>query len=172
MLRSVLCALILFLSLPQAAAASDAIRSSVPNAQIVGEGVLTYAFWDVYRATLYAPDGVWAAQKPFALSIEYFRHLKGKAIADRSVQEMRGQGFKDEVLLATWHARMKSIFPDVQKGTVLSAIYLPGSETVFYRDGNKIGAIEDDDFGQRFFSIWLDKKTSEPQLRRALLGEK
>lgn len=146
------------------------VQTSVPGAAVVGRGVLSYAFWDIYEATLFAPEGVWDANKPYALSIEYFRALNGKAIADRSVQEMRQQGFTNEVTLAAWNAQMKAIFPDVDNGTVLTAVYVPGQHTTFYKGADTIGVIKGDDFGKSFFGIWLAEKTSEPRLRRALLG--
>lgn len=152
------------------AAPVEAVQASVPGATVVGSGVLFYAFWDIYEATLFAPGGVWDANQPHALSIEYFRALDGKAIADRSVQEIRQQGFTDEVTLAAWHAQMKAIFPDVKKGTVLTAVYIPDAHTTFYKGAETIGVIKDDAFGKAFFGIWLAEKTSEPKLRRALLG--
>lgn len=133
---------------------------------------MTYAFWDVYEATLYAPEGVWDPTQAYALSIKYYRALEGKAIADRSVQEMRKQGFTDEVKLAAWNAQMKAIFPDVSDGTVLTAVHMPGQPTIFYRGDQNLGAIKGDDFSALFFGIWLAEKTSEPKLRRALLGLK
>ena len=153
-----------------AALASETVLASVPSASVVGRGVLSYAFWDVYQATLYAPKGRFDLSKPVALSIEYYCAIDGKDIADRSVQEMRKQGFNDEIKLATWNAQMKAIFPDVRDGTVLSAVYTPGRQTVFYSGSTIIGTIKGDDFGRLFFGIWLDEKTSEPELRRALLG--
>ncbi len=153
------------------AQAADTVVKAVPNAAVVGRGVLTYAFWDVYQATLYAPEGKWQPSQPFALSLEYFREIKGKAIADRSIQEMRKQGFKDEVKLAAWNAQLKAIFPNVKDGTVLSAVYVPGQYTAFYNGADKIGTIKGDEFGRLFFGIWLDERTSAPDLRRALLGQ-
>lgn len=150
----------------------ETVQASVPNISVVGRGVLSYAFWDIYEATLFAPEGVWDPNKPFALSIEYFRALKGKEIADRSVQEIRQQGFTNEVTLAAWNSQMKAIFPDVKKGTVLTAVYMPDKKTTFYNGAEIIGVIKDDDFGKSFFGIWLAEKTSEPKLRRALLGLK
>lgn len=154
----------------QPAAADEAILEALPGASVVGRGILSYAFWDVYKATLYAPKGRWSPAQPFALSIEYYRAIDGDDIADRSVQEMRKQGFNDEVKLAAWNAQMKDIFPDVKDGLILSAVYLPGKQTAFYSGGTVIGSIKGDEFGKMFFGIWLDEKTSEPDLRRALLG--
>lgn len=154
----------------QSAFAVEVALSFVPSPAVVGRGVLSYAFWDVYEATLYAPRGQWDPLKPFALSIEYYHAIDGKDIADRSVQEMRHQGYTDEVKLAAWNAQMKEIFPNVKKGTVFSAVYIPGKETIFYNGNQVIGIIKGDDFGRSFFDIWLNEKTSEPTLRRALLG--
>lgn len=161
----------LFLCGLSTAHALESVQATVPDASVVGRGTLTYAFWDIYDATLYAPQGKWDRSKPFALSIRYNWPLDGKSIADRSVQEIRKQGFQDEVKLATWNAQMKSIFPDVGQGTVLTAVHAPGVKTVFYHDNKIIGSIKGDEFGRYFFDIWLSEKTSAPDLRRNLLGQ-
>lgn len=170
MRRRFLIALTALIFYAQSALASETILASVPSASVVGRGVLSYAFWDVYEATLYAPKGRFDPEKPFALSIEYYHSINGKDIADRSVQEMRKQGFNDEIKLAAWNGQMKAIFPDVEDGTVLSAVYRPGNQTIFYNGNKAIGSIKGDDFGRLFFGIWLGERTSEPELRRALLG--
>ncbi|HWV14502.1 MAG TPA: chalcone isomerase family protein [Cellvibrio sp.] len=170
MRRKILIFLSLFFIQTNSVFANEKILAAVPDAAIVGSGVLSYAFWDIYQATLYAPQGHWNSAQPFSLSITYYRAIKGTDIADRSVQEMRKQGFLDEVKLAAWHAQMKSIFPNVNHGTVLSAVFMPEKHTIFYKGTDTIGSIKGDDFGQLFFGIWLDPKTSEPKLRRELLG--
>lgn len=155
----------------QTALATETVLASVPRAAVVGRGVLSYAFWDVYKATLYAPDGRFESGRPVALKIEYLISINGKDIADRSVQEIRKQGFADEGKLSDWNMQMKAIFPDVRNGTILSAVYQPGQRTVFYDGSTTIGSIAGDDFGRLFFGIWLGERTSEPKLRRALLGQ-
>lgn len=150
----------------------EQFATHVPNAQLVGEGKLTYMLWDVYTAHLYAPGGNWNMEEPFALTLHYLRHLNGKAIAERSVEEIRKQGFRDEVKLAAWYREMESIFPDVNKGDEITGIYLPGKKTVFYLNGEKIGHVMDAEFGTHFFNIWLDAKTSEPELRQMLVGSR
>ncbi len=170
MLHKLLIFLSAFLFYAPSAFATELISASVPNASVVGRGILSYVFWDVYEATLYAPKGQFDPAKPVALSIKYYHAINGKDIADRSVQEIRGQGFTDEVKLAAWNSQMKRVFPNVKDGTVLSAVYIPGKHTSFYDGRTPIGAIKGDDFGRLFFGIWLNEKTSKPELRRALLG--
>jgi hypothetical protein len=170
MLPRLLILLCMFQVYTQGAWANETLLSPVPNAAVVGRGVLYYAFWDIYEATLYAPKGRFDPMKPFALSIKYYHAIDGKHIADKSVQEIRKQGFNDEIKLATWHTQMKAIFPNVKDGTVLSAVYQPGKQTIFYNGNKFIGSIRGDDFARLFFAIWLGERTSDQKLRRALLG--
>lgn len=146
------------------------VKQHLPSAQKIGEGRLTYLLWDVYDARLYAPEGEWDRQRPFALTLHYLRNLEGDAIADRSVEEIRKQGYDDEIRLAAWHSQMRDIFPDVTDGTELTGLYTPGEATQFYENGKWIGSVKDAEFGVHFFNIWLSEKTTEPELRRHLLG--
>ncbi len=150
--------------------ANDVVQKYIPDAKPVGTGRLSVAFWEVYDATLYAPEGKWNARKPYALSIHYFREIAGADIAKRSVEEMQKQGFSDTKKLALWHKKMQKIFPDVQNGSELTAVLTTQKSTHFYSDGKRIGSIKDAEFGTHFFNIWLSEKTSEPALRRKLLG--
>jgi hypothetical protein len=142
----------------------------VPQAGKVGDGVLTYLFWDVYKATLYAPGSAWRPDAPFALTLSYMRDLKGRDIAERTITEIRDQGFADEAKLSDWSARLTALFPDVGDGDSLTAIRDAAGRTLFYGGSKQIGAIDDPAFGRCFFDIWLGEKTSEPKLRRTLLG--
>lgn len=169
MLRNVFIALFLFVCAPAAFSTETALQQ-IPDAKIVGEGRLSFAFWDIYDATLYAPKGRLDNQSPFALSIRYMRDIRGQEIAERSVQEIRALGFYDQKKLATWHSQMKDIFPDVSSDTVLTALFLPDGLTRFYRGNQEIGHVKDAQFAYWFSSIWLSENTSEPELRRRLLG--
>jgi hypothetical protein len=142
----------------------------MPDAGKVGAGVLTYLFWDVYTATLYAPGSKWRSDAPFALTLRYMRDLKGRDIADRTIDEIRDQGFTDEAKLSDWATRLAALFPDVADGDSLTAVRDAAGRTLFYGASEQIGAIDDPEFGPRFFDIWLGEKTSEPKLRRQLLG--
>lgn len=158
-----------FLSITPAYAQSH-IHSHIPNAQKIGQGRMSVMFWNIYDAALYAPESTWQEDKPFALQLSYLKQFKGKKIADRSIVEIRGQGFTDEVKLATWHTQMRQIFPDVNEGVRLTGIKTKTGETIFYKNDTKIGTIKDPAFSTAFFNIWLSDKTSAPNLRRKLLG--
>lgn len=164
--------MMLLMLAPQVMADLKIALQLIPNAELVGAARLKYLLWDVYDAELYAPDGNWRADLPFALSLRYLLRLDGEEIADRSIQEMRKQGFSDDATLAAWTEQMRSIFPDVEKNARLVGIRTESGETHFHYNGAFIGEIKDPAFGQWFFSIWLSESTSQPRLRAQLLGEK
>ena len=153
-----------------AAANPDIAKRYIADAHKIGDGVLTYLFWDVYRATLYAPAADWRAVSPFVLSLAYLRDLRGADIAERTIDEIRKQGFNDAAKLSDWSARLTKLFPDVTDGVSLTAVRDARGRTVLYRGDVQIGLVDDTMFAKRFFDIWLGEKTSEPKLRRALLG--
>lgn len=165
----------LCLMIPLMAKAGDnalsAVKTYIPNAALVGSGRMNYLMFQVYDATLYAPNGQYKKGQPVALSLHYLRSLEGRQIADRSAEEIRRQGFKDEITLATWHEQMRRIFVDVSNGTILTGIRTAKGQTVLLKDGKKIGTFPDPEFARYFFDIWLGRHTSEPELRKALLGK-
>jgi hypothetical protein len=138
---------------------------------VVGSARLTVLLFKVYDATLYAPKGQYNPEQSFALSLRYLRAFQGDKIAQRSVEEMRKQGYANEKKLALWHRQMSSLFPDVKAGTELTAVRTPSGDAVFYRGLERIGHIKDPEFSQQFFNIWLGSKSSEPEMRKQLLSQ-
>ena len=164
--------LVVLCILPGSAIAESAMSTDarhIANPQKVGEAVLKYLFCGVYRVELFATPAGWRPDAPFALTLNYLRDLAGADIVDRTISEMRGQGFSDEKTLADWRSRLLTIFPDVSEGTRLTGVRDSDGKTIFYLNGTKIGEIDDPSFTRPFFDIWLGEKTSEPALRRALL---
>ncbi|BAL27527.1 chalcone isomerase family protein [Azoarcus sp. KH32C] len=119
----------------------------------------------IYEATLWAGDN--PLQPPLALRLDYHRSIRGAAIVEASVKEMRKLG-SDEAELERWTAQMKALFPDVVAGDSITGHYRPDG-AVFLHNGRGIGEIADAGFARRFFGIWLDTGTSAPELRAALL---
>ena len=175
-LKIVLLSLFLLLgaaAFAQASANSKAVVNQyIDNAALVGEGRLTYIFWDVYDASLYAPKGEWSYDKPFALTLHYLRDFEGADIANLSIKSIRKLGFDNEVKLATWHTQLNEIFPNVGNGNEMTGVYQPSGATSFYKDGQKIGVVKDTEFGEWFFDIWLSEKTERKELRKEVLGLK
>jgi len=168
--RRLIAALLILSAFSVSVAERSLLNQHIPQVEKVGEGSLTYMFWHVYDAALYASEGQWQAEQPYALSLTYQRSLEGKKIADRSIEEIRRQGINDELKMASWHRQLSGILPDVEQGTILTGIYTEDKTTVFYHADTRIGEINDPDFGKHFFAIWLGENTLAPKLRKQLLA--
>lgn len=119
----------------------------------------------VYEATLWAAED--PQRPPLALRLDYKRNIAGSAIAEASVKEMRRFNV-DEATLGRWGALMGKLFPDVRPGDFIVGIYRPDGAAFLY-NGQPLGEIADPVFARHFFGIWLDARTSAPDLRAALL---
>jgi len=150
--------------------ANNSVQSIIPTAKLVGEGRLSYLVWNIYDAELYAPEGTWKDNQPFALKLTYLMDIEGKKIANRSAVEIREQGTANEVQLATWHSQMCKIFPNIVKGETITGIYTKDAQTIFYKNDEEIGRIIDPQFSKAFFGIWLNENTNAPDLRHKLLN--
>lgn len=146
------------------------LATLVPNAGVVGQGTLSVVFFNIYNAKLYAPAGKLQNTQPFALEMTYLRAVSGADIIDHSVNEIRNQGATNPQTLTDWQNQLAAIFTDVTAKTVLLAVFMPTGETLFYRDNRPIGTIKDAELSKRFANIWLGNNTSQPALRRQLLG--
>ncbi|MBK8064830.1 MAG: chalcone isomerase family protein [Betaproteobacteria bacterium] len=163
------------------------VLQHAPGVEMRGSGTLRWLGLRIYDAVLWAaparPAGTngttgttgttvadFDYTRPFALQLRYARSLKGAAIADRSVEEITRLGLGSPAQRAQWGAAMRRLFPDVVDGTTLAGVHLPGRGARFYLNGQPLGEIADPAFSQAFFAIWLDAKTSAPELRSALLG--
>ncbi len=150
------------LAIPRPAQSST---ESLRGLQRWGKGSFRRFGFLVYDATLWAGDD--PRRPPLALRLDYQRNIAGKAIAEASVKEMR-RFVSDDSTLQTWGTEMQAIFPDVKTGDHILGVY-HASGARFYHNDQSIGTIENPDFAAAFFAIWLDERTSAPELRTALL---
>lgn len=148
------------------------VTSLLPDARLHGSATLRFFGLDIYQASLWVPAGFDPArwqQHTFALQLTYLRDLKGHAIAQRAVTEMRRQDTLDDTLADQWEARMAALFPDVRRGDRITGVHLPGRGARFVANGRELGDVADPRFARMFFGIWLAPQTSEPGIRTALL---
>ena len=144
------------------------INSALNSAQLQGTGRLNWWGFHIYDASFYR---VGAPSSPeFAIDIRYQKSFTGIAIANSSAEEMKKMGVPD-AQAALWGKELASIFPNIESGQTLTAVYAPKQGTIFYHDGKRIAQIPGVEFSKAFFGIWLDSKTSVPKLRNELLGQ-
>jgi hypothetical protein len=168
------CTLVALLALPWAAQARPPeLSAELPGARLRGEGLLRFLGLRVYGARLWVLDGFKPedfVRHPLALELEYARELVGKRIAERSLVEMKKVGAVPDDKAAAWLAAMEQTFPDVKAGDRITGLYRPDEGVRFYVNGKLGREIRDAEFGRLFIGIWLSPRSSEPALRRALLG--
>ena len=140
--------------------------------QKVGEASLKVFVWPVYNSRLYSADGNYVAgQRPVRLEIEYLRDVDAEDLVSHTRNEWQHQGVTHEGQ-PHWLARLAQLWPDVAKGDILSVVVDDSNVSTFYRNGERLGALDDPDFGRHFLGIWLSPDTSRPELRLALLGKR
>ncbi len=158
----------------QATAVPPEVAAALPAAALQGSGRLRFIGLSVYDARLWrgaAPvGGDWMAA-PLALELIYLRGLVGRQIAERSIKEMRRQRDLTDDEATRWQSAMVQLFPDVKEGDRITGFVVPGLGARFAVNGTVKGDVRDLEFAKLFFGIWLSEKTSEPALRRALLGQ-
>lgn len=160
------------------AAPPPEVQAALPGARLQGSGRLRFFGLHIYDARLWvgpdypreAPAREDWARQPFLLELQYARSLDGVKIAERSIEEMRRAGPLTPAQEQDWLALMSQTFPNVVDGTRLSALHRPGEALRFFVDGKLAREVRDGAFAERFFGIWLGPKTSEPAMRRQLLG--
>ena len=151
-----------------------AVAEQLPTVRIRGGGELTFFGLSVYDARLFrdvSARGEVTIDEPFALQLIYKRRLYGELIAARSVEEIAKLGYGSTEQRTRWGEMLKQILPDVDDGDSLTGVNIPKRGVRFYHNGKLIGTNDDRNFAQAFFAIWLDPRTSEPTLRKQLLGE-
>lgn len=149
------------------------VLAALPGARLQGSGRLRFLGLAVYDARLWhdgtAVGADWAST-PLALELQYLRTLVGAQIAERSLKEMRRQRPIAADEAERWLSAMRQLFPDVDAGDRITGLLLPGVGARFAFNGQVRGDVRDAAFATLFFGIWLSEASSEPALRRALLG--
>ena len=149
------------------------IKELLPQGRLVGKGRLTFFGFQVYDARLWSVPGLKAdnfASQPFALELAYLRDFKNRAVAERSILEMRRSANISDAQAASWIEEMMRAYPDIKKGDRVMGINKPGVGATFLVNGKSTGEIRDAEFARLFFGIWLSPNTSEPKLRSALIA--
>lgn len=149
------------------------IAQEIEGAKLIGEGQFRWLGFKVYDAQLWTGQLHFSFPSPgkFALDFRYALSLQGKKIAESGIKEIEKLGFGTPRQRQQWLHDMEGCFPDVEAGTHLTGVYEPGIGASFYRDGKKTCDVADSEFGNAFFAIWLDPRTTASHLREQLLTQ-
>lgn len=149
------------------------VTALLPDLKVRGGGLLRIWGFQVYHAWLWTPGGgAYDPARPFALDIEYLRNFTAQALAERSIEEMRGQGRGSEAVYPRWLAEMQRVFVDVKPGDRLTGVATPERHARFFHNGSLRGEIADPAFTDAFFAIWLSERSSQARFRDLLIGKR
>jgi len=68
-----------------------------------------------------------------------------------------------------WGEKLSTVFQDVGESDRISGLFYPGDHAQFFFNDRKTGHL-DALLADNLAAIWLSPKSSEPALRKALLG--
>lgn len=147
-------------------------QEAVPGARIIGAGEFSVFGFDVYNARLWSAARPLSDDQPFALELIYQRKISREDLVQASVDEIKrlSGGEVSSAQLTGWQAQMQQSFVDVQPGTRITGVYVPGQGARFFVGQQLQHEVKDPQFARAFFNIWLDPRTRNPELRQQLLG--
>ncbi len=135
----------------------------------VGSAKFRVLFWDIYQSRLASPSGKYDPDETFLFEITYLRDIKSKDLIERTIEQWEHIGL-EESQYQGYLGQIQALWPDISKGDKLS-MYVTNELTAFYYNDSFRGIVEDPNFAGDFVAIWLSENTSQPSLRRQLLGE-
>ncbi|HEX8544306.1 MAG TPA: chalcone isomerase family protein [Pseudomonas sp.] len=147
-------------------------QEALPNAQVVGSGEFRMYGFRIYTARMWSTDKPLQTDKPFALELTYHRSISREDLVDASIDEIkRTSGAQvSPAQLVIWREQMQRAFVDVQEGTRIVGVNVPGQEARFYVGDTLHQVVRDPAFARAFFDIWLAADSRNSNLREQLLG--
>lgn len=147
----------------------------------LGEGNMQYLFWDLYHAELFrtpqndqgssnqSSNNQSSQHNTTALRLTYLKSISKNDLLKATQDQWQHLGLPPTQTSA-WINELSTIWPNVKSGDQLTLFITPQGTSQFYLANHLIGTIDDPHFGDAFLDIWLSKNTSEPKLRKQLLG--
>lgn len=144
----------------------------------VGEATLTWGPFTVYHSQLRTPNGRYdGPQQDRALIITYQRDIDREALVEATRDQWQAQGIlQQEPRSEAWLRMLQGIWPDVAPGSQLAFVDSGSEGQFWYRASaaqtafTPLGPRQSAAFSTRFLAIWLDPRTTYPELRQQLIG--
>lgn len=150
---------------------ASASNAQTESLKMVGEGEMSWLFIDLYKAALYSQNGDYKEHTyPQALNITYQKDIGKKHLISATEKEWNKLSINNKQS-PYWLASLNKLWPDIKKGDNLLFMVEANGQGFFYHNDHLLGGINSRQFSDAFLAIWLSKNTSEPSLRKQLVGE-
>ncbi|WP_181902193.1 chalcone isomerase family protein [Thalassotalea euphylliae] len=137
---------------------------------LVGKAKFSVLFWDIYDSALFSASGDYQAQNAYLFEITYLREISKADLIERTVEQWQHIGVPENAY-APYLEQLEQLWPNINKGDQL-AMWFNGTSTAFYFNQKLQGQIDSPEFSEMFVNIWLSPQTSQPKLRKKLLGKR
>lgn len=138
-------------------------------------------FFRVYVAALYLTDtthtvkGIWDMPGPKQMNLIMLRTLKSEVIkqgikegVDNNINQVTKEKLSNQFLQMD---ELLSLIPDLNKGDMLSFLWMPGDGTSVLVNGKKIGkSVPDREFFNALLQMWIGPNPVDKSLKTQLLG--
>ena len=164
-------ALLLCIALPSAAQNLPLTTPLLTSAKLQGQTRLRVVVL-VYDAGLYVPAGFSAAKPyatPIALVVSPGRAFRAETVVRQLGKELALQTQLTPAQITQYTQQLAAVMPAMTEAEPLTAVHKPNIGWTLHHKGAQIGQWDDEAFSNAFFDIWLGEKTSQPDIRKALL---
>lgn len=146
------------------------LRETITAEQPYGTASLYKLIFHVYDAEFWTNGEGWDQRSAYGLHLEYGVDLTVEELLDSTREQLQRQPGVSKELRGNIVGQLRDIYPRVEEGDTITALYEPESGITFCHNGRKTGTITNPEMVRPFFAIWLGKHTSEPEMREELLG--
>jgi hypothetical protein len=165
--------LVFLINLPASVNAAD-WHQNFPKLKMIGTGEFRWWGFHIYTARLWQESSTFNENALFALELTYQKSISRDRFVEASIDEIKRihQEQISAEQIEKWRHYMEQAFVDVKAGDQHIGVYLPEFGARFYNKERLLTEIKDPQFAHFFFSIWLDPKSKDQQLRKNLTGLK
>ena len=148
-------------------------RDDFPQLIQVGEGVMTWFGFSIYRASLWSHNGRYESltrSRPLALHITYEKNISRDKLIETTLDQWSRLNISNKSQRDVWARKLRRIWPDVKPGDSITTVLNLQGHTEFFNNARQLETITDTEFGPALLSIWLHPKTTASDLRAKLIG--
>ncbi|ACT59012.1 chalcone isomerase family protein [Hirschia baltica] len=146
-------------------------KPTTSDMKLVGTAKYYFGPFKLYDAALLSEDGRYSKENRFDLTLTYARDISATKLANASIIEMARLTGKTEEELEHLRSPLESCFGDVEKGVVITGQKLSADKTNFFKNGELTCQMQESDFSDAFFAIWLDPNGRYPSKTSSLIGK-